>query len=96
MILGYFSELQITWMERQEQLFSHSMPTDDSYLSPVLQMRGKLNELKTQLQDYIFWDNLYSFQKGRAFRDAFTLSHLQGKALHHFSSLSVDLLQMGV
>lgn len=67
--MGYFSELQISWMERQEQLFSHSMPADDSYLAPVLQMRGKLNELKTQLQDYIFWDNLYSFQKGRALRD---------------------------
>ena len=49
MILGYFSELHITWMERQEQLFSHSMSADDSYLSPVLQMCGKLNELKRRI-----------------------------------------------
>lgn len=67
--MGYFSELLITEMERQEQYFACDSFSDDSYPSPVLQMRWKLDELRNSLKVFIFWDNLFSFQRGRPLRN---------------------------
>lgn len=66
--MGYFSELLIAEMERQECLFDCDSLRDYGSLSITFQMRGKLAELKDCLKDYIFWDNLVSFQRGRARR----------------------------
>lgn len=66
--MSYFSELLIAEMERQEHLFDCDPFRDDSNLAIALQMRGRLAELKDCLKDYIFWDNLVSFQRGRARR----------------------------
>lgn len=66
--MGYFSELLITEMERQELIFGSNSLADDSYPAPVFQMRWKLEELTACLKDFIFWDNLFAFQQGRPAR----------------------------
>ena len=66
--MGYFSGLLISKMERQEQLFGGDSVADDSYPSPVLQMRWRLEELTDCLKDFLFWHNLASFQQGRPLR----------------------------
>lgn len=67
--MGYFSELLITEMERQEQLFGCDSIADDSYPTQVSQMLWKLEELRDSLKDFIFWDNLFSIQQGRPLRN---------------------------
>lgn len=67
--MGYFSELLIIEMERQELIFGSNPLADDSYPAPVFQMRWKLEELTACLRDFIFWDNLFAFQQGRPARN---------------------------
>ena len=67
--MGYWSEYQITWMEREEMFFRSAVWEDRSIPSPGFQLLARLKDLKDRLKLLLLWDNLNAFKKGRAIRD---------------------------
>lgn len=67
--MGYWSEYQITWMEREEMFFRSAVWEDHSILSPGFQLLARLEDLKHRLKLLLLWDNLYAFKQGRSIRD---------------------------
>ena len=67
--MGYWSEYQITWMEREEMFFRSAVREDHSILSPGFQLLAQLEDLKHQLKILLLWDNLRAFQQGWSIRD---------------------------
>lgn len=67
--MGYWSEYQITWMEREEMFFRSAVWEDRSIPSPGFQLLAHLEDLKHRLELLLLWDNLRAFKKGRAIRD---------------------------
>ena len=67
--MGYWSEYQITWMEREEMFFRSAVWEDHSILSPGFQLLAHLEDLNHQLKVLVLWDNLYAFKQGRSIRD---------------------------
>lgn len=67
--MGYWSEYQITWMEREEMFFRSAVWEDHSIPSPGFQLLARLEDLKHRLKLLLLWDNLRAFKKGRAIRD---------------------------
>lgn len=67
--MGYWSEYQITWMEREEMLSNEAAWIDHSILPVGFQLLEQLDALKHRLKVLLLWDNLRAFQQGRAIRD---------------------------
>ncbi len=67
--MGYWSEYQITWMEREEMLSNDAAWIDHSILPIGFQLLEQLDALKHRIKVLLLWDNLRAFQQGRAIRD---------------------------
>ena len=67
--MGYWSEYQITWMEREEMFFPSAAWEDPSLPSHGFQLLEHLEDLKHRLKLLLLWDNLRAFQQGRTIRD---------------------------
>ena len=67
--MGYWSEYQITWMEREEMFFRSVVWEDPSLPSNGFQLLEHLEDLKHRLKLLLLWDNLRAFQQGRTIRD---------------------------
>ena len=67
--MGYWSEYQISWMEREEMLSNEAVWIDHSILPVGFQLLEQLDDLKHRLKVLLLWDNLRAFRQGRAIRD---------------------------
>ena len=67
--MGYWSEYQITWMEREEMFFRSAVWEDPSLPSHGFQLLEHLEDLKHRLKLLLLWDNLRAFQQGRTIWD---------------------------
>ena len=67
--MGYWSEYQITWMEREEMFFRSAVWEEPSLPSRGFQLLEHLEDLKHRLKLLLLWDNLRAFQQGRTIRD---------------------------
>lgn len=67
--MGYWSNYQITCMEREEMFDRSTAWKDHSILSPGFQLLAHLEDLKHRLKVLLLWDNLLAFKQGRTIRD---------------------------